>query len=495
MSPNDLSGSPLAVSDWWSTPRRRFLQALTGAGVSALAGCSTLDGMTPENDPKLASPRSPPSESADTTATLRSTAGTVQPSADAASDTWLYNNNFPGPELRLTEGDVFEVELTNDLPEETTIHWHGIPIANGMDGVPDVTQEPVEPSDSFTYKFRAEPAGTFFYHSHVGLQLDRGLLAPLVIEETEPHVEYDREYTVVLDDYLEGEPQPLSNTGSTGGMGGGGMGGGSGGMGGGMMADRRPDYTGLLVNGRLPENPPSFAVQEDERVRFRFINASSATAFEVQVADHLLTVTHADGRPVEPVTVGSFVFGSGERYDAIVNAENPGLWELRATALDGNESPATAVLSYEGSSESQSPTIPSSNGRQLSYDDLQAISPLEGIDGEPDRTFDLTLSASSESDAWLIDGQAYPDADLFSIREGEHVRIRMVNHSPVLHPMHLHGHFFQVGDAIKDTVIVPGHMGEVTFDFVADNPGSWLFHCHNLYHLEAGMARVMRYVE
>nr|WP_281273056.1 multicopper oxidase domain-containing protein [Halalkalicoccus subterraneus] len=105
------------------------------------------------------------------------------------------------------------------------------------------------------------------------------------------------------------------------------------------------------------------------------------------------------------------------------------------------------------------------------------------------------MSASSESDAWLIDGQAYPDADLFSIREGEHVRVRMVNHSPVLHPMHLHGHFFQVGDAIKDTVIVPGHMGEVTFDFVADNPGSWLFHCHNLYHLEAGMARVMRYVE
>ncbi|KYH24853.1 cell division protein FtsP [Halalkalicoccus paucihalophilus] len=451
--------------------------------------------MTPESDPELASPRSPPSEPADTTATLRSTVGTVQPSEDAASDTWLYNNKFPGPELRLPEGDVFEVELTNDLPEETTIHWHGIPVANGMDGVPDATQEPVEPGDSFTYKFRAEPAGTFFYHSHVGLQLDRGLLAPLVIEETEPHVEYDREYTVVLDDYLEGEPQPLSNTGSTGGMGGGGMGGGSGGMGGGMMADRRPDYTGLLLNGRLPENPQSFTVQEDERVRFRFINASSATAFEVQVADHPLTVTHADGRPVEPVTVSSFVFGSGERYDAIVNAENPGLWELRATALDGNEPPATAVLSYEGSSESQSPTIPSSDGRQLTYGDLQALSPLEGIDGEPNRTFDLTLSASRDSAEWLINGEAYPDADSLSVREGEHVQIRMENHSPVLHPMHLHGHFFQVGNAVKDTVMVPGHMGEVTVDFVADNPGSWLFHCHNLYHLEAGMARVIQYIE
>nr|WP_303650274.1 multicopper oxidase family protein [Halalkalicoccus sp. NIPERK01] len=440
----------------------------------------------------MASPRSPPSEPADTTARLRATAGTVQPSEDAAIETWLYNDEFPGPELRLTEGEVVEVELTNDLRDETTIHWHGVPLSNGMDGVPNVTQDPIESGGSFAYKFRAEPAGTFFYHSHVGLQLDRGLLGPLVIEEAEPHIEYDREYTVVLDDYLDGEPQPLSDTDSNGGMGGG-MGGGPGGMGG-MMDDRRPDYAGLLVNGRLPENPPSFAVQEGERVRFRFVNASSATAFEVRVAGHPLTVTHADGRPVEPVTADSFVFGSGERYDAIVDAENPGTWELRAAALDGNEPPAIAVLAYEGETE-QSPTAPSSPGQQLSYSDLRALSPLEGIDGEPDRTFDLTLSASRESTEWLIDGQAYPNADPFTIREGDHVRIRLENHSPVLHPMHLHGHFFQAGDAVKDTVLVPGHMGEVTFDFVADNPGSWLFHCHNLYHLEAGMARVMEYVE
>lgn len=479
-----------------SPSRRRVLQILGGVGVSTLAGCSTIDELTSEDDSQTATPRSAPSEPADTTAALQAAPGAVQPSANVSAETWLYNGEFPGPELRLTEGEVFEVELTNDLPENTTIHWHGIPLSNGMDGVPNVTQEPIEPGDSFTYKFRAEPAGTFFYHSHVGLQLDRGLLAPLVIEEADPHVEYDREYTVVFDDYLEGEPQPLSDSDSSGGSGGSGMGGGGpGGMSGGMMADRRPKYAGLLINGRLPDNPQMFGVQDGERIRFRFINASSATAFEVQVAGHPLTVTHADGRPVEPVTVDSFVFGSGERYDAIVDAENPGVWEMRAAAIDGNEPPATAVLSYGDSSESQSPTGPSSNGRQLSYDDLQALSPLEDIDGEPNRTFDLTLSASRESDAWLIDGQAYPDADILSIREGEHVRVRMVNHSPVLHPMHLHGHFFQVGDAVKDTVIVPGHRGEVTFDFVADNPGDWMFHCHNLYHLEAGMARRIQYIE
>ena len=459
--------------------------------MSTLAGCSSIADLTSDGNTPTVTPRSAPSGPADTTATLHAESGTVRPASGTSDDNWLYNGEFPGPELRVTEGDVFEVELANDLPAETTIHWHGVPVSNGMDGVPNVTQQPVDSGSSFTYKFRAEPAGTFFYHSHVDLQLDRGLLAPLIVEERNPHVAYDREYTIVADDYLDRAPQPLSDGDSERGP----MGGGDpGGMGGGMMADRRPPYAGLLLDGRLPEDPRTYTVREGERVRLRFINASSATAFRVQVAGHPLTVTHADGRPVEPVTVDSFVFGSGERYDAIVETDSSGVWEIRAAAVDGDEAPAKAILSYDGRSPSESATAPSSNERQLSYGDLRAVSPLDGVDGSPDRTFDLTLSAGGRSNQWLIDGQAYPDADPLSIREGEHIRVRMVNRSPVLHPMHLHGHFFQVGDAVKDTVIVPGHMGEVTFDFVADNPGDWLFHCHNLYHLEAGMARVVQYV-
>lgn len=481
-----------------SISRRRLLQFLSGAGGSALAGCSTSIDSTTGDGSSTATPRSTPSESADTTADLRAAPGTVHPGLDASAQNWLYNGEFPGPELRLNEGDVFEAELTNDLSERTTIHWHGVPVPNAMDGVPNVTQQPVEPGRSFTYKFRAEPAGTYFFHSHVGLQLDRGLLAPLVIQESDPHVEYDREYTVVLDDCLEREPRPLSESGSGRGPGGGGtggMGGGPGGMGGGgRTVDRRPPYAGLLIGGRLPSDPRAYELREGERVRFRFINASSATAFQVQVAGHPLTITHADGRPVEPVTVDSFVFGSGERYDAVVEADTPGTWEMRADAVNGDEPPAMAVLEYEGSETSRTATAPSSSGRRLSYSDLQAVSPLDGIDGRPDRTFDLTLSAGGSSYEWLIDGQSYPNADPLRVQRSEHVRVRMVNHSPVLHPMHLHGHFFQVGDAVKDTVVVPGHMGEVTFDFLADNPGDWLFHCHNLYHLEAGMARVVNYV-
>ncbi|SIR98110.1 Multicopper oxidase with three cupredoxin domains (includes cell division protein FtsP and spore coat protein CotA) [Haladaptatus litoreus] len=477
--------------------RRTLLRGLGVAGLGTLAGCTS--GSIPSiDDEETVAPRTTVSGDPDVQATLTAAPGTVSPAGSSARN-WLYDESFPGSELRATEGDIVRVDLRNRLPEETTIHWHGLPVPNSMDGVPDVTQQPVEPDEAFTYKFRAEPAGTYFFHSHVGLQLDRGLSTPLVIEEKSPHVEYDREYTVVFDDYLTQPPEPLEESsnggGSSGGMGGGGMGmGGMGGGGrGGMMGDLRPPYAGLLVNGRLPADPATFDVKQGERVRLRFVNASSATAFRVGVAGHELRVSHADGRPVEPVPVDSFVFGAGERYDAVVEATNPGAWEVRGQAVDGDERPARAVLRYGGAS--RNPTRLSSWGRTLQYGDLRAKRVPEKLRGSPDRTLDLTLSPEmGGSYGWLIDGQAYPDADPLQIQEGEHVRVKMTNRSPVLHPMHLHGHFFRVGDAMKDTVIVPGHMGSVTFDFLADNPGEWLFHCHNLYHLEAGMARVVKYV-
>jgi len=199
-----------------------------------------------------------------------------------------------------------------------------------------------------------------------------------------------------------------------------------------------------------------------------------------------MTVTHADGRPVEPVDVDSFVFGAGERYDVVVEATNPGTWAVQADALDGNEPPASAVVEYESAGEG-SPQRPSPASNQLRYRDLRAISlARQGEWRSGSNVRSDALPWRGQSYTWTIDGQAYPDADSLQIRPGEHVRIRMTNQSPVVHPMHLHGHFFQVGNAIKDTVIVPGHRGQVTIDFHADNPGRWLFHCHNLYHLDAG---------
>lgn len=220
------------------------------------------------------------------------------------------------------------------------------------------------------------------------------------------------------------------------------------------------------------------------------MNAASATEFRTRLAGHRVSVSHADGRPVEPVDVDEFVFGPDERYDAVVEFSNPGAWQIRAAPVGGEESPARVDVRYDG--HDGTPRAPDwRSGRRLRYDDLHSTDSL--VSGPPDRVYDLTLSRANDSYTWLIDGQAYPDADPLDVREGEHVRFRLTNHSPVPHPMHLHGHFFRVGDARMDTVRVPGHMGRVDVDFRADNPGNWLFHCHDLYHLESGMARVVRY--
>lgn len=435
--------------------------------------------------------------------------GEVEVAPGRPYGTWLYNGRFPGPEIRVREGERLRVVLENRLPEGTTIHWHGVPVPNAMDGVPGVTQEPVSSGRTFVYDFAAEPAGTYLYHSHFGLQLDRGLVGPLIIEELSPHVAYDRDYVLVLDDWLPRDPNRTSahGRGMMGGMGDmmrGMMGGGRRGMmnqGGMMLHDpARPDYAALLVNGRTADDPPALEVRPGERVRLRFLNLASATVFRVAIAGHRMAVTHTDGRPVEPVTVDSLVIGMGERYDVVVEAGNPGVWTIAAASVLGTPEPARAVLRYSGQREARplNGALPAGleRGRALGLSDLVSIEASGEAEARSERTFDLRLAwgMMMAPDEWSMSGQRYPNADPLEIHAGERVRVAMANMSPIHHPMHLHGHFFRVGRALKDTVLVPAHMGRVTFTFEANNPGNWFIHCHNLYHMEGGMARVFRYV-
>lgn len=414
---------------------------------------------------------------------LTATTGEVEVAPDETIQTWLYDGEYPGPELRVAEGDRVRIAVENDLDEETTIHWHGmaLPEANAMDGVPGVTQTPIEPGDEFVYEFDATPTGTHWYHSHVALQLDRGLLGPLIVEEADPHVDYDREQTLVLDEYLTDEPRVESESGNGGGM-----------MGGFPGA---PPYEGTLVNGRLPDAPETVTVEDSERVRLRFINAGAATTYRVAVAGHTVAITHADGPAVEPGTVDGFDIGMGERIDAVIEADDPGVWTIHAQPLDNETPPGRALLQYDG--EDGGPNEEVTGSRLLEYSDLHAIRELSQYEGSPDRTVDLQLSPGGGmmggSDEWTINGEAYPEADPITIAEDEHIRVRMTNHSPMRHPMHLHGHHFRVGNVLKDTVTVPGHMGQIEFDVIADNPGDWFFHCHHLYHMETGMGRVVEY--
>ena len=484
--------------------RRHFLYHTALAGAATLVGCRPEAPRYAEAGRPIAVPGAPSYQAARDAATgparqvrLVAEAVEVEVGPGEVWRTWGYNGGYPGPEIRLAEGDRLEATVENRLAEATTIHWHGIPVPNPMDGVPGLTQEPIPPGGEFVYAFAAEPAGSYLYHSHVGLQLDRGLVAPLVIEEREPHVAYDRDVTIVLDDYLPGAPEPLTAAGR-GGMVGGRMGRGRGGMMGGQV----PPYRGLLLNGKLPTDPVAIEVRRGERLRMRVMNPSGATTFRFAVGGHRLTVTHADGEPVRPVTVDALLVSMGERYDVVLEADNPGAWPIAAATVEGTSAPAQAVLRYRDAAavRPREGALPDglTGGRLLRLDDLRSVEePAPAT--RPDRTFDLTLSGGMMSSAWTIDGQAYPDAAPLAVREGERVRLSMTNHSAMLHPMHLHGHFFRTGDLAtggvrKDTVLVPAHMGRVAVEFVADNPGRWFFHCHNAYHLEAGMAREVRYV-
>lgn len=411
---------------------------------------------------------------------------------------WLFNGQFPGPEIRAKEGDRLRITVNNKLPEGTTVHWHGIPLHNAMDGVPEITQPAILPGGSFVHEFDAAPGGTFMYHSHFGFQPDRGLVGPLIIEEKKAHIAYDREYSLTLNDFLAGAPVPLGRSKNDRGE---------------IKEMLEPPYIALLINGRPPEAPAVFNVKSGERVRLRLINPSGATIYRFAIGGHPITVTHTDSRPVEPFQVDSLRLASGERYDVLVEAKNPGAWPIVASA-DNDLPPARAILRYTDSNETApregAMPVGLTGGRLLQLDDLRGLDVPELR--KPNRTFNLVLGggamkpggkmglvgmmppAGMMTQEWTINGQAYPNAEPLQIHQGEVVRIRLENQTAMPHPIHLHGHFYRVGNVSKDTTIVWTGSKRVELDFIANNPGAWVFHCHNLYHMEGGMMRVVRYV-
>ena len=409
--------------------------------------------------------------------------------------TWTYDGQVPGPELRVREGDVVRVTLRNQLPQPTTIHWHGVPVPNAMDGVPGVTQAPVEPGESFTYEFVASTPGTYFYHSHSGLQLDRGLYGPLIVEPAGGGAaRVDREHIVLLDDWLDITPEEAYAQLQR-----------SRGMGGGMMGGSDPLYAGYLLNGATSAVAPPLQTARGETVRLRLINAASATAFRVGLVGRRLTVTHADGQEVRPVQVDSLIIGMGERYDVTFVADNPDAGPLIAGPVDSVVPGIVVALQYGGAlvPTRAVPVWPSAllRGRALRYADLQPVAATPPGASPIPQIIPLTLgSAMMGGYVWTINGQAYPNADAIRLESGRPVRLRIVNGTMMRHPMHLHGHFFTLRQAaaasgsapLKDTALVDA-MGSVDLEFETDNPGRWLFHCHHAYHMEAGMARVLEY--
>lgn len=505
--------------------RRRFLQ-LGAAGI-VVVGAGAFAGRRVFDSPDPVGPTSNVVTAAE--AARRTTGNVVRRELRAAPTTvdlggrtvrtWAYNDTVPGPELRVHAGDELRVRLLNDLPAPTSVHWHGIALRNDMDGVPGLTQAAVAPGGSFEYAFVASHPGTYWFHPHVGVQLDTGLKAALIIEDPAEAGRYDEEVVLVLDDWTDGwgdSPDAILARMARDGMAAGGapmagmsMGGSDGGAM--SMAQAMPSgdhplgtdtgdvvYPAHLINGRPPQDPFAVSSAPGRRIRLRIINAGSDTAYRFAIGGHRLTVTHADGFSVTPVEVDTLIVGMGERYDVVVTAGD-GAFPVVAVAEGKEAAAGFAVLRTASGAVPAADARPTElGGRLLTYADLVPTDASAMAPRKPDRTLELALQMVDGGRKWFINGAGYGNHSPLDIRAGERVRLVMRNESMMFHPMHIHGHTFALsgpsGPGVrKDTVnVLP--MQTVVVDLQADNPGQWAVHCHNTYHAELGMMTVLSYV-
>ncbi|MGA4997938.1 multicopper oxidase family protein [Streptomyces arboris] len=432
---------------------------------------------------------------------------------------WAYGDRLPGREVRVNAGETLDLTLANHLPQPTSMHWHGLALRNDMDGVPGLTQRAIAPGGDFRYRFAVPHPGTYWFHPHSGVQQDRGLYAPLIVEDPKEPLAYDKEWVVVLDDWVDGvagsTPDAVLKE-LSGGMSGG-MDHGAHSMSGAqeddpdgdspsrMMMGARSELLGgdagdvaypyYLVNGRVADDPEVFRARAGDRIRLRIINAGGDTAFRLALGGHRLTVTHTDGFPVRHAEGDALLLGMGERYDVLVTAGD-GVFPLVALA-EGKDAAALAVLRTGSGAAPGASVRPKELDGKLVEAGRLVPDPSVALAGRsPDRTIRMRLTGGMADYDWAFDGQPYDAQQRRPVEAGERVRVVFDNGTAMWHPLHLHGHTFALGGnaagARKDTAIVLPHRS-LTVEFDADNPGLWMVHCHNVYHAEAGMMTVLGY--
>ncbi|MDH3715431.1 MAG: multicopper oxidase family protein [Gammaproteobacteria bacterium] len=427
--------------------------------------------------------------------TLTTAPGTA-PLVDSEQQTavWTYNGNVPGPVLRVRQNDEVRVRLHNQLPAGTTIHWHGIRIDNAMDGVADLTQAPVAAGDAFDYRFRVPDAGTFWYHPHFRSweQVARGLHGLLIVEESRP-IQVDQDIPLLLDDWLLDNDEQIDTARF------------------GNMHDAT--HAGRLGNVLTANGKPApdLHVRAGERLRLRLLNAANARVLTLDFDALPATIVALDGQPVVPRKLdrSRLTLAPGQRADVVTDVA-PGdgrSSELLAITRGGETLAARFVLKGPPLRETlpNSPIALPANPveKRLSHGDKLVVDLLMqgGVHGNLESAMYLGKRQSirslvREGKAWAFNGEVgMPRKPLFSVQRGRTVEIRMVNDTGWPHAMHFHGHHVRVaadtreeiaGDW-RDTVLVQPQE-TLPVEFVADNPGKWMLHCHMLEHQAAGMA-------
>ena len=519
------------------------------------------------------------------------------------------NGGVPGPVLEFTEGDVARIHVHNRLDVGSSVHWHGLLLPNAEDGVPNLTFPGIAPNSTFTYEFPLIQAGTYWYHSHSGLQEQRGVYGAIVIHPRGPErVPADREIVAVLSDWTNERPDRVMgllksgnewyaierNTNQS--------------VWGALRRGRIVDflrrewqsmpeneisdvaYDAFLINGKRDHRIPA---EPGETIRLRIVNAGAASYFYVQFAGGPMTIVAADGLDVEPVSQDRFLIAIAETYDVIVTVPERGAYEFRATAQDGSghvglvigegdltlapEVPrpnyyinsmnsgylrsmwrsaidvggdvtvtpadrsaeddshaghamhgmdqdlaaepdphahhrghASDGAATNATDDSKSMDMPMGGhghmhmaepqpGRPPTpYPELRSVHDTEITGARPTRTVELNLTGDMERYVWSMNGHILRPSNTIRIQRGERVRFVLSNRTMMNHPMHLHGHFFRVLNGqgerspLKHTVDM-APMTTTVIEFDANEEKDWFFHCHVLYHMKGGMARVVHY--
>lgn len=444
--------------------------------------------------------------------TLRIATGLVELAPDRIISTRLYNGQFPGPLLRLTEGRRIVVDIFNDTDTPELVHWHGQTVPSDVDGAAEEGTPTVPPHGMRRIAFVPKPSGFRFYHTHVaaGSDLNRGtytgLVGSLYIEPKENPGSYDREIFLVLKEFspffsrggdmamdvLAGAPiAELMQMGKT--------------------ADAAAKektkgfevgYESFAINGKMMGHGEPIRVKQGERVLFHVLNGSAGEIRSLALPGHVFRVVALDGNPVPmQAEVPVLWLGTAERVSAVVRMDHPGIWVMGDLADDDRERGMGIVIAYDG--QRGKPAWIKPKPARWDYTHFgrgQAMS-------APDETIKMTIvkhnAARDGFNEWTLNGEAFSMETMrprYRLHEGRRYRLRVRNASDDIHPLHLHRHSFELvriggrptSGVIKDVVMLGGFQ-ELECDFVADNPGPTLFHCHQQLHMDFGFMALFDY--
>ena len=410
--------------------------------------------------------------------------------------------------LTLDADSPFDVALSNQGGEPTLIHWHGLAPPWDMDGVPDNPAALLKAKETRHYAFPVGAGGTHWMHAHT-LQEQNLLAAPLIVRTADDRQRDEQEVVILLHDFsftpAEELLAKLKGSSAGHGMDHGAMmknmasnmqGGGMAMPGMAAMDLNDIEYDAYLANDRTLDDPEVVAVENGGRVRLRIINGATATAFTVDTGILTGQLIAVDGQSVQPVSGNRFPISMGQRLDIRLELPKSAEAQPILALREGSDHRTGIILAPSGAKIAKIASRGKEPGPVVGLDLEERLAAVTPLSARPaDRRFELTLTGSMSGYDWRIEG-----GDGLGVREGERIEIVMRNMSMMSHPMHLHGHHFQVvdiggkvlGGAVRDTVLVPP-MGSVKVVFDANNPGRWPLHCHHLYHMASGMMSFVAY--